>query len=439
MKRTKLPIDAEINLLQCDTFKYFVHETNPENGLVRDKTAENWPCSIAATGLALAAYPVAIKRGFTTREAAIQRVLTTLRFFWHSPQGTEPDATGYKGFYYHFLDMKSGRRTWDCELSTVDSTFLIAGMLTAALYFDANTAEENEIRQLADDLYRRMDWQWAQNGGKTVVMGWKPESGFLPYRWEGYDEAMLVYILGLGSPTFPLSEESYQAWCSTYVWEKYNEFEYLYAGSFFTHHLSHIWIDFRGIQDDYMREKNSDYFLNSRTASYVQREYAINNPMKFKGYGECCWGITASDGPGPDTLKIDGIQRIFYDYLARAVPFGPDDGTIAPWAVVASLPFAPEIVLPAIDHFIFSLKLREHFEYGFRSTFNQSHPEKSHHCGWVSPYHFGINIGPIILMIENYRDEFIWSLMRKSPYIVKGLKRAGFRGGWLPAVMPACF
>ena len=163
-----------------------------------DKTSEGWPASIAATGLALASYPVAVERGFMSRAAAVERTLTTLRFFWNSQQGPEPDATGYQGFYYHFLDMQTGRRAWQCELSTVDSTFLFAGALTAGVYFSLNKPDELEIRTLADSLFRRVDWQWAQNNGATVTHGWTPEGGFLKYRWEGYDEAMLLYILGAG-------------------------------------------------------------------------------------------------------------------------------------------------------------------------------------------------------------------------------------------------
>ncbi len=153
-----------------------------------------------------------------SRSAAAKRTLATLRFFWRSPQGTEPDATGYKGFYYHFLDMQTGRRAWKSELSTVDSAFLLAGALTAGVYFDGNSKDENEIRELSDALYHRADWQWAQNRGETVTHGWKPESGFLRYRWEGYDEALLLYTLGLGSPTHPLPKSSYAAWASTYAW-----------------------------------------------------------------------------------------------------------------------------------------------------------------------------------------------------------------------------
>ncbi len=428
----KPAIDAELERLQRKTFSYFLHETNPANGLVIDKTAPDWPSSIAATGLALAAYPPAVERGFMSRGAAIERTLATLRFFWNSRQGPEPDATGYSGFYYHFLDMRTGRRAWDCELSTVDSAILLAGGLTAGAYFDAQTSEEGEIRGLSDALYQRADWQWAQNGGVTVTHGWNPESGFLPWRWEGYDEALLVYILGLGSPLHPLPEESYAAWASTYDWKTVYGYEYLYAGPLFTHQISHFWIDFRGIQDSFMRGKGIDYFENSRRATYVQQQYAIDNPLNFAGYGKDCWGITASDGPGPDTLEVNGVERQFFDYLARGVPYGPDDGTIAPWAVVASLPFAPEIVLPAIDYFVHEVKLNAGNPYGFKATFNPTYPEKSGNpYGWISPWHLGLNQGPICLMIENYRTGLLWRLMRDCPYIVNGLRRAGFTGGWL--------
>ncbi|HEY6555552.1 MAG TPA: glucoamylase family protein [Vicinamibacteria bacterium] len=422
-----------LDRLQRETFEYFLREANPANGLVADKTREDWPASIAATGLALAAYPVGVERGFLTRDAAVAITLTTLRFFRGSVQSTAPEATGYKGFYYHFLDMTTGRRAFRCELSTVDSAFLLAGALTAASYFDGDSPEERQIRTLADELFRRADWRWAQHGAATVTHGYKPRSGFLKHRWRGYDEALLLYVLGLGSPTYPLPDESYPAWLSTYDWRKIYEYEFVYAGPLFIHQLSHIWIDFRGIQDAYMRERALDYFENSRRATYVQREYAIRNPRGFASYGKDCWGITASDGPGPATLNIDGVPRRFHDYLARGAPHGPDDGTIAPWAVVASLPFAPEIVVPAIRYFVDSVHLEKPHDYGFKATFNPTFPPSGSHLefGWVSRWNFGLNQGPIVLMIENQRSGLIWSLMRRCPYIVEGLRRAGFRGGWL--------
>ena len=425
-------LEHQLQHLQQRAFAYFLHETNPLNGLIVDKTAPDWPASIAATGLALASYPVAIERGLMTKSAAVARTLTTLRFFWNSPQGMQPNATGYRGFYYHFLDMHSGRRAWQCELSTVDSAFLLAGALTAAAYFSADTPEQCEIRSLADALYLRADWTWAQNNGQTLTHGWKPECGFLPYRWEGYDEALLLYVLALGSPTHPLPADSYTAWAASYEWKHCYDLDYLYAGPLFTHQLSHVWVDFRGIQDAFMRRKNCDYFENSRRAALIQQCYAIDNPLHFKGYGRNAWGITASDGPGPALLQLDGVERRFYDYIGRGAPYGVDDGTLAPWSVVASLPFAPEIVLPVIDHYIHTLQLHDCNRYGFKSTFNATYPgQPGSPCGWVSPWHFGLNLGPIVLMIENHRSGMVWQLMRGCRWIVDGLRRADFSGGWL--------
>ncbi len=422
-----------LEALQRDTFAYFLHETNPINGLVVDKTCPDWPASIAAVGLALAAYPIAVERALVARAAAVGTTLATLRFFARSAQGPEPNATGYKGFYYHFLDMKSGERAWKCELSTVDTALLLAGALTCGMYFGRDTPDEREIRALAETLYTRVDWQWAQNGGSTVTHGWKPESGFLRYRWEGYDEALILYLLGLGSPSHPLPADSYTAWASSYQWKEIYGTEFLYAGPLFTHQLSHLWIDFRGIQDGFMRHRGIDYFENSRRATYIQQQYAIRNPEQFARYGEHCWGITASDGPGEMTRRIDGIERRFYGYVGRGVPYGPDDGTLAPWAVVASLPFAPEIVLPTIDHFN-RLRLRETGAYGFKATFNPTFAgQPGSRNGWVSPWHCGINQGPIVVMIENYRSGLVWELFRQCPYLVAGLRRAGFTGGWLDA------
>jgi len=308
----------------------------------------------------------------------------------------------------------------------------MAGMLTAAQYFSGDDAEDCEIRKLADALYRRADWNWAQNGAPTVTLGWKSRSGFLRYRWQGYNEGLLIYLLGLGSPTHPLPVESYPQWTATYQSRKVYDQEYLYAGPLFTHQLSHVWIDFRGIQDAFMHNKGIDYFENSRRATYVQQQYAMDNPLKFAGYGRNCWGITASDGPGPDTIKVNGIERQFFDYVGRGVPYGPDDGTVAPWAAVTSLPFAPEIVLPAMDYYINQVKLTQFNHYGFKATFNPTYPVgPSYPHGWVSPWHYGLNQGPVVLMIENYRTGLLWRLMRDCTYVASGLRRAGFDGGWL--------
>ena len=423
--------ETMLDALQRHAFEYFLHETNPANGLVADTSHPGAPASIASVGFALAAYPVGVERGWTTRADAVRRTLAVMRFFWTSPQGTTPDATGHRGFYYHFLDMTSGRRANFCELSTIDSTFLFAGMLAAAAFFDRANEDEQAIRTLADALYRRADWPWACNGGATVAHGWTPEGGFLPYRWEGYDEALLLYILGLGSPSHPLPAESYAAWASTYQWKEIYGHEFLYGGSLFIHQYSHIWVDFRGIQDAFMRDKGIDYFENSRRATHIQREYAIRNPLEFAGYGENFWGLTASDGPGWTTRRIHGVERSFFDYVARGAPYGPDDGTVAPWAVAASLPFAPEIVLSTVRHFQ-DVYPQVTGKYCLRCSFNLSFPnEVDAGAGWTSPYHFGINLGPVVLMCENYRSDFLWRLMRACPCVVTGLRKAGFKHGWL--------
>ncbi|WP_440998558.1 glucoamylase family protein [Fodinibius sp. SL11] len=424
--------DSErLDRLQRHAFDYFLHETNPNNGLVADNSQLGAPASIASVGFSLGAYVVGVERDWISRREAIQRTLSTLRFFWTSEQSPAPSATGHKGFYYHFLDMKTGKRAGKCELSTIDTGILLAGMLLAAAFFDRDTKQEQEIRTLADDIYRRVNWKWACNGKATITHGWTPKDGFLPYRWEGYDEAGLLYFLALGSPSQPLSKESYKAWTSTYEWKKIYGYEFIYGGPLFIHQYSHIWIDFRGIQDDFMREKGIDYFENSRRATYIQQEYAIRNPLDFKGYGKNFWGITASDGPGWSTKKVNGIERSFFGYIARGAPYGPDDGTVAPWAVLTSLPFAPEIVLPTIQNFQ-DVYPQITGKYCLRCSFNLSYPNgKNTSNGWTSSYHYGINLGPVILMIENYRSELIWKLIRSSSHIVKGLKKAGLRSGWL--------
>jgi hypothetical protein len=417
--------------LQRNSFRYFVNETNRRNGLVVDKTSDNWPASIAAIGMALSVYPVGVARRFIGREEAALRTLTTLRFLAASEQSESPDATGYRGFYYHFLDMNSGRRAWQCELSSVDTALLIAGVLAAVAFFDAAGDVEAEIRQRGLMLYERVDWRWMLATRDTLCHGWRPEHGFLPYHWEGYDEALILYLLALGSPTHPIDADCYTAWCRTYEWKSVYGIDYLYAGPLFTHQLSHIWCDFRGIRDRYMREHDADYFENSRRATLVQQQYAMRNPLAFEHVGETCWGLTASDGPGFETRTVAGVERVFFDYLARGAPFGPDDGTLAPWAVAASLPFAPEIVLPALAKFS-GLPVRTPNPYGFKASINPAYRVHGDDgIGWVSPYHFGINEGPTVLMIENYRSTLIWSLMKKCGPLVRGLRAAGFEDGWL--------
>lgn len=417
-----------LDQLQATTYGYFVHEYNPDNGLVRDKSDDGHEASISATGFGLSCYPVMVADGLLSREEAAKRTLTTLKFFTESEQSQSPEATGYRGFYYHYLDIETGKRAQESELSTMDTALLVAGVLLVQQYFDRENETEDQIRSLADVLYGRIDWLWALDDGPLLRHGWRPENGFIPFSWDGYDEALLLYILALGADGAHIPPESYEARVAKYVWRRIYDYDCLYAGSLFIHQYPHIWIDFRGIQDDFMRAREFDYFQNSRDATYIQQEYAIRNPMEWDGYGVHHWGITASDGPGYAIMEIDEIFRVFFDYVPRGAPFGPDDGTISPWAAIACLPFAPEIVIPTIERFS-KLELQKANDYGYKATINLTFPTED--SPWISPYHYGINQGPVVLMIENFQTELIWELMRQSPPIIRGLRRAGFQGGWL--------
>jgi hypothetical protein len=421
--------EALLDHLQHNAFEYFLQSANLGNGLVADTTRKGAPASIAVVGFALSVYPVGVERGWMTRADAALRTLTTLRWFWNSDQTGSAEATGYKGFFYHFLDMDTGRRVWRSEVSLIDTALFLAGALTAGTYFAGADPHEGEIRTLAEALYRRADWQWARTRTGTASHGWKPECGFLHYGWEGYTEGIILYVLGLGSPTHPLLQSGYDAWTATYQWENLYGYDFLYAGPLFIHQFSHAWIDFRGVRDSFMQEKKSDYFENSRQATYIQREYACRNPNEFEGYGANCWGLSAGDGPGNFTLRIDGRARRFAGYAARGVPYGPDDGTVAPAAALASLPFAPEIALPAVRHFC-----TEHPEImdsgrmpsGFNSTLRDAAGR-----GWHSEGTFGLDQGIVVMMIENYRTQLIWKLMRQCPAIRNGMRHAGFIGSGL--------
>ena len=444
MKRPAGPPNSEItnpqgsdlemqNELQAKTLDYFIQELNRENGLIPDSTAPESPCSIAAVGLALSAYIVGVERSLIERADAIAWTLNTLRFFVLSDQSGRADSTGYRGFYFHFIGMDSGCRAWKSELSTIDTALFIAGVLTAVSYYQGDAPDEIEIRKLGDFLYRRIDWIWALNEGNSISHGWMPESGFLKYQWDrNYSEALLLYILALGSPTFAIETAIYEKWTATFKIRKCYGQAYIFAPPLFIHQLPQVWIDFRDLRDRCNRRHDLDYFENSRRATYVQRSYAVENKLGFNHYSENCWGITASDGPGPCSRKVDGKMREFFGYVARGVPDGPDDGTVSPWAVVASLPFAPDIVLSTLRHAIERLRLTASKPYGLDASFNPTFPESGvNPNGWVAPHQIGLNQGPIILMIENHRTGLIWSLMKNCEYLVDGLLRAGFEGGWL--------
>lgn len=428
--------DSFLDTLQERTFRFFWDYTNPQTGMTPDRVPHTYFASAAAIGFGLTGYGIGVERGYVSRDSAAQRVLNTLRLLWTVPQGPEPEGrSGYKGYFYHFLNINTGIRfDTQVELSSMDTGLLIAGVLFCQSYFDRDTPPERMIRDLADSLYRRVEWTWLQARPPLIAMGWYPERGVHHLDWEGYNEAMIVYILALGSPTHAVEADAWVQWTTTYGFQNFYGERYVTFGPLFGHQYTHCWIDFRGIQDQYMKEHGLDYFENSRRATYTQRAYAIENPRGFRGYSENIWGFTACDGPADVVRVIDGRSVQFLTYGARGVSpqYIVDDGTIAPAAAGGSIPFAPEICIPALKamrdrygHMIWT-------SYGFLDAFNPTFvTETTGPDGWVDKDFLGIDQGPILLMIENHRTGLVWNTMKRNPSIGRGLAKAGFSGGWL--------
>ena len=436
---------ALLDDLEQRTFAFFRDTTPAATGLAPDRWPRKSFCSIAAVGFSLSAHVIGAGQGWIPRSEARSLALNTLRFFRDAPQGPAArGVAGYRGFFYHFIDTATGERFGQCELSTVDTALLLAGVLHAAEFFDGNDATEREIRQAAETLSERVDWRWAQHRPPSICHGWTPEEGFLSSDWKGYNEAMLVYLLALGSPAKPVAADAWSAWTSTYgaSWQTFHGQTHLHFGPMFGHQYSHCWVDFRGITDGYMRDRGFDYFENSRRATLAQRAYAQVNPLGWKGYGGDIWGITACDGPADVTRSFHGELRRFSSYAGRGVGglASHDDGTIAPTAALASLPFAPEIVLPALRALRQRYGAAIYARYGFVDSFNPSfdftdvtltHGRIVPGLGWVDTDHLGIDQGPISLMAANHRRDEVWRVMRGNDQLQRGLQRAGFRGGWL--------
>lgn len=338
--------DGFLDLVERQSFRYFVEAANPANGLVLDKTSNSSspdfkyaPASIAAVGFGLAALTAGAERGWIGKAEAAERVKTTLVFFSEKMESEH-------GFFYHFVDMETGKRAWNCELSSIDTALFLAGALTAAQYF-----ESPEIKELAQKLYERADWKWMANGSPFLSMGWKPETGFLVPSWNEYNESMVMYILALGSPAFPLTAESWTA--IRRPLGRYKGHELILSPPLFTHQFSHAFIDFRGKRDAF-----ADYFENSVQATLANRQFCIDSAGSFRTYGKDSWGLTASIGP-------DG-------YKAYGAPPGPalHDGTVAPSAAAASLVFTPKQSLSALKYWYSTYRDRLWGRYGFADSFN---------------------------------------------------------------------
>jgi hypothetical protein len=426
------------------TFHYFWDLADPHTLLVPDRAPTPSFSSIAAVGFGLTAYGIGAERGYVSRAEAAERTLATLRSLLAMKQGAEPQGvSGHHGFFYHFLDMKTGVRFQTVELSTADTALLIAGALFSQSYFDRDDATETAIRSAAETLYERVEWDWEVVRPRLVSMGWSPEQGFHTWDWHGYNEAMIVLLLALGSPTHPVDPAVWTQYHSTDKWDTFYGQSFIQFAPLFGHQYSAVWIDFRGIQDANIGAHGIDYFENSRRASLAQHAYAIDNPGKWRDYGDRIWGLSACDGPMDAAATIDGRERAFHSYTARGVAAGDirDDGTITPTAAVSSIAFAPEIAIPAMREMSTRYGTNLYSTYGFLDAFNPTlrassqlkHGRIDPAQGWFDVDYLGIDQGPILAMIENHRSGLVWNTMRKNPHLIRGLRRAGFTGGWLDA------
>lgn len=417
--------ESMLDSIQQRTFQFFLHEHHPDWGIVKDRAAAWAPSSIAACGFGLPCFAIGVERNWITREEAARITLNMMKFFMNSDQSTNPNGVGYKGFYYHFLRMDTGTREWDCELSSIDTGLLMMGIIFARNYYDGDNVTEKEIRSLAGKLIDRIDWNFmdmpaGSQHPYTISMGWSPEGGLHDWGWTGYNEALFLYILAAGSGMENV-ERAYHSWLSTYKWQTpYEGLSHVAFPPLFGHQFSQAFIDFRGLADGYLKEKGIDYFENSRRATYVQRQYAIQNPHGWVGYDSLCWGITASDGP---TEACNFDDKVFLGYAGRGAS-GPDynyydDGTVAPYGPLSSLPFAPEIVLPTARSMIEKYGARLWGKYGFFDSFNPT-------ADWVNDDWIGIDQGPMLIMIENFRTGLVWDYVMKDKIIQDGLNRLGF-------------
>lgn len=386
-----------LELVQRKSFDFFITESNPANGLVKDR-AHNFKkggtlsaSSIASVGFALTAYAIGVERNWIDAGTARLKTIKTLRFFLEKAQHMH-------GFYYHFLDMNEGKRASRSEISPIDTALFLAGVLFAAEYY-----EDPEIRDLAMKIYERIEWPWLLHGGKTLAMSFSPENGFSKYRWDHYNESLMMYLMAIGSPTHPLPASSWQAVRKPVG--SYKSYKVIQMPPLFTHQYSHIWIDFRDKNDGF-----ADYFKNSVNATLANRQFAIDEMRKFKTYGPDSWGLTASDGPS--------------GYKAYGAPPGwaNHDGTVAPTACGGSIVFTPKESMACLRNFYDKHKDRLWGRYGFADAFNLERD-------WVATDVIGIDQGTILLMIENYRSELIWKVMSKNVYLQKAMQTVGFVPG----------
>jgi hypothetical protein len=410
------PSDAAfMDYIEEANFDFYWYTANPANGLIPDRSAGGAPggsaASIFSVGLGLTAIGVAIDHGWITRNQGAARVLTTLNTFWNGPQGTNgAGEIGYQGWFYHFLDMNAATRSGSSELSSIDSTFLLAGILYAKQYFNGTNATEMTIQTLAASIFNRVNWAWFAPDTNAVRMGWLPESGFSTYGdWQGYNEAKLLYLLGMGASSNTLPAACWSFWTSGYTWATTYGESYVVFAPMYGHEYSECWVDFRHVGDAYMNAENSTYFENSRRASLAQQAYCIANPGGFRGYSAQFWGLTASDDPGGYAVHGAPLDT----------PDAFDNGTLAPTAAGGAMSFAPDIALPTLENIYSQGRTKVWTAFGFVDAFNFN-------ANWYDTWELGIDQGPILVATENYRNQNVWRLFMQNPEIQRGLQAAGF-------------
>ncbi len=426
---------ADLHLLQkiqFSAFTYFQQSVHPETGLVADSDKQNSPASIAVTGMGITCYCIAVSRGWIARQDAARVVHKQVSFLSNAEQSRAKDAAGYQGFFYHFLHMPTGKRAWSSELSTIDTALLMAGVLMAASFFNGNDKLEVAIRNKANELYEAVNWKWALHNTSFISHGWKPGSGFLKHSWQyGYSEATILYILALGSAAHAIPGSSYKKWTDHFYLETAFGFEHIAAPPLFIHQFSQCWLPLQHALDEFNQKTGFSYFENSARATKIHRQYAIQNPNNFRGYHKNSFGLSACDGPGKKTKMIDKRKIQFLNYAARGVLPGVDDGTLATATTVASLPFAPQHIMPFISNYVREFCTdTENFKIpgSHNPTFliNKKTGER-----WCCPWRYGLHEGSMMIMIENYLSGFVWENMQQNPVIQKGMRQAGFRAPWL--------
>ncbi len=401
--------DQFLDFMQESAIDFFWYEANPVNGLIKDRSTQYSDCSIASVGFGLTAICIGIDRGWIPATAGRDRVLTTLKTFWTLPQGSGMQGyAGYQGFFYHFLNMQSGLRSGECELSSIDTALLLAGVLYCRNYFTSSDSEDIQIRALADSIYNRVNWSWMEVPYSGIYMQWTPERQFNNVGpWTGYCEAMIMNTLAAGSPTQRANGQNlYLSWISGYSWQTLYGYSFVVFPPLFGHQYSECWIDYRNIDDPYMTKMGITYFENSRRATLADRAYCAANPGGFAAYSDSVWGLTASDDPG--------------GYLAHgAPPPQNDNGTIAPTAAGGSIAFTPTESIAALRAMYDMYRTQLVTPYGLGDAFNVSK-------GWYDQQNIGIDQGPIAIMIENYRNQKVWDRFMQDKSIQAGLSALYF-------------